>query len=72
MHIKKLARKSVYIIIANLRFYCHRNNSSIKLKILNHRISILNFTDELFQWQKKRKLAGMIHSKNIYKLKKYK
>ena len=26
----------------------------------NDRINALNFTNELFQWQKKRQLAGMI------------
>ena len=46
-------------IPANLRFFCNQNNSSIKFQILNDRVNILNFIDEFFQWQKKRKLAGM-------------
>ena len=48
-----------YNIPANLRFLCLQSNSPIKFNVLNHRITILNFFDELFRWQKKRKLAGM-------------
>ena len=44
---------------ANLRFFCHQNNSSVKFKILNHRINVLHFTIKLYWWQKKRKLVGM-------------
>ena len=46
-------------MLANLRFLCNRNNLSIQLKLLNHRINALNFIDEFFRWQRKRKLAGM-------------
>ena len=42
--------KCIFVI---LRFFWHRNYSAIKFKLLNLRIAILNFTDELFRWQKK-------------------
>ena len=32
----------------------------VKFKLSNHRINILNFIDELFWWQKKRKLPRII------------
>ena len=46
-------------ILAIIHFFCHRNYLSIKFNILNHRINIWNFIDELFRWQKKRKLVVM-------------
>ena len=42
-------------MIANFRFFCHK--SSVKFKILNHQVYFSHFIDELFQWQKKRKMA---------------
>ena len=39
-------------IPANLRFFGHRNNSSITFGTLSHEIKILHFIDELFRWQK--------------------
>ena len=49
----------IIVIPTNLRFFCHRNNLLIKFKIFIRWFNILNFIDELFRWQKKRKLAGM-------------
>ena len=44
---------------ANLRLFCHQNNSSTKFHIVIRWFTILNFIDELFRWQKKRKLSGV-------------
>ena len=48
-----------FSILANLRFFCHRNNSRIKFIILNRCFTVINFICELFQQQNKFKLASM-------------
>ena len=46
-------------IPANLRIFCHQNNSSIKIKVLNHRIHMLNIIGKSFRRHEKSKLADM-------------
>ena len=44
----KTSESKIFIIpnfiSANLRFFCHQNNSSVKFNVFNYRINILHFT----------------------------